>query len=287
MSLFAYSALVGRILLLGTERILVKKLGTKVDSVAATFLFFFIGALFLLPFSLTSLSQLSHLHYIAASSLFYTAAFVLYVKSLSEGEASLVTPLYNASIFFILVLAVLFLGEKFTLLKLGGIVLLVYGASFLKKGQSVVHSLQALLTDSACRNMIFASLLMAVGRLIDRAAFSSTPAPSALAYAFAVYSLMSVLMFLILIYRKGIEGMVELVKQRPGLSIASGFTNAFTYLFLLYALTSIEVSVAEPLSMLGVLVTLFLSSMFLGEKIRERLLGAVVMIVGAALLIVN
>ena len=45
----AYIALLLRILLLGTERIIVKKLGSGSDSIGATFLFFSIALIFLLP----------------------------------------------------------------------------------------------------------------------------------------------------------------------------------------------------------------------------------------------
>ena len=44
-----YVALAGRILLLGTERVLVKKLGTGADSASATFIFMGLANFFLLP----------------------------------------------------------------------------------------------------------------------------------------------------------------------------------------------------------------------------------------------
>ena len=47
--IWAYLALIGRILMLGYERIVVKQLGNQSDSVGATFLFFSIATLFLAP----------------------------------------------------------------------------------------------------------------------------------------------------------------------------------------------------------------------------------------------
>lgn len=56
--------------------------------------------------------------YSSISSFIYSFAFVLYVKSLSIANASLVGPLYNFNVFFLLILTFIFLGEKITYLKI-------------------------------------------------------------------------------------------------------------------------------------------------------------------------
>jgi transporter family protein len=45
-----------------------------------------------------------------------------------------------------------------------------------------------------------------------------------------------------------------------------------------------EVSLAEPLSMLGTLISVILARFMFGEAIRDRLVGAMVMIGGAWLM---
>jgi len=165
----AYLALLGRIVMLGYERIIVKKLGTGSSSESATFLFFAIAAVFLFPFVFFAdpPEDYGFVKIVFVNSVIYSAAFILYVKSLSLGEASLVSPLYNFNVFFLLLLAVVFLGEAFTVLKVAGLILLVYGASYLNRQKNPFLSLSALLKDRACVFMIISSMLIAVGRTID------------------------------------------------------------------------------------------------------------------------
>ncbi|MGC9342611.1 MAG: EamA family transporter, partial [Bacteroidales bacterium] len=124
--IWAYLALAGRILMLGYERIVVKQLGQDSDSVGAAFLFFSIATLFLAPvlFFIDMPADWSFLKWVFLAAAIYSNTFVLYVRSLSLGEASLVGPLYNFNIFFLLILTSIFLGEEITWLKVGGIFLL-------------------------------------------------------------------------------------------------------------------------------------------------------------------
>jgi transporter family protein len=54
----------------------------------------------------------------------------------------------------------------------------------------------------------------------------------------------------------------------------------------LVAFTVIQVSVAEPTSMISMIITVILAKYVFGEQIRSRLVGAVIMLVGAWLLFV-
>jgi transporter family protein len=60
--------------------------------------------------------------------------------------------------------------------------------------------------------------------------------------------------------------------------------NIYAYLLLLFALRGMEVSLAEPLSMLGTILSVVLARYVYGEVIRDRLVGACVMVGGAWLM---
>lgn len=279
---FALAAITGRILLLGIERIVVKRLGTYGDSFSSAFLFFAFGALLLWPFTiLEEVGSYAFLGRVAVSSVVYAAAFVCYVKSLSIGEASLVSPLYNFNIFFLAVIAAVFLGEGLGLFKLAGLCLLVYGATFLNRQRTWWCSLGVLFQDRACRLMMAGSLLIAVGRVIDK--YNMAVAPP-VTYCFTLYCFVSAYLLILIIWKRRVGRMVRLVREQPGLSITAGAINGLSYLFLLIALKDLEVSVAEPVSMLGMVVTVILSKFMFGEYIRQRMLGVVVMTGGAWLL---
>ena len=276
-------ALAGRVLTLGVERIVVKKMGSRADSFCSTFLFFFLGALFLIPFVMFEpIGSWDFLPKALVSGLFYSVAFVCYVRSLSLEEASLVSPLYNFNIVFLAIVAFIFLGEPLTVYKGIGLALLLYGASHLNRTgsqkTSFLQSMRGLIHNTGCRFMMVASLLIAVGRVIDK---SNIQATSPLVFCFFLYLIIAGYVFVYVLIKGRTSGIVRIMKEQPWTAMASGAINAYSYLFLLMAITEIDVSVAEPVSMLGMIVTLFLSRWLLREDVSRRWFAVLVMLGGA------
>jgi len=277
---WAYLALAGRIILLGYEKILVKQLGEEAESESATFLYFFISMIFFLPCMFWASPPINYdfMIYSAVSSFIYCLAFLFYVRSLSVGEVSLVSPLYNFNVFFLLVLTAVFLGEKITVLKVTGLCVLLYGASFLNRQSGILPSLKAMFKNHACVLMIICSFFMAIGRTIDGFVLKTI---DPLVYGFSIYLFMTVFLFFYILYKRKFHKAVALFKSRKIITLKAGAVNAYTYLFLLYAIARIDVSVAEPASMLSMIVTVFLSKLILNEDISGRLTGVLIMIAGA------
>ncbi|MFC1554643.1 EamA family transporter [candidate division KSB1 bacterium] len=280
--IIAYSALLGRIILLGIERILVKKLGEKSDPISTSILFLGLATIFLLPFALTQeIRYYPNLWMTFLSGLVYAVAFYFYVRSLSEGEASLVSPLYNYNVFFLIIISSFFLDEPITYFKLIGTVLLVYGLSFLNKQSNFLRSVKAVLYDKPCRMMILCSMLVAVGRVIDGFIVRETPP---LLYAFLVSMVLCLYLISYALFTGSLSIVVKTFKRHPLLSLSSGAVNAYSYLLLLVSFTYLEVSIAEPASMLSMIVTIILAKFVFKEKIMDRMLGAVIMLIGVWLL---
>jgi transporter family protein len=280
--MMAYLFLLGRIILLGYEKIVVKKVGTDSNSIVTSFLFFGIAVLFLLPFALFHPSfDLSALKYGILSGFIYSISFVLYVKSLSIGEASLVGPLYNFNVFFLLILTSIFLKEPFTISKVIGLSLLVYGASFLNRQENLYKSLYSLFKRKDTLFMMGSSFLIAIGRTIDGFVVGKI---DPLFYCFFLYLVISVYQFFYILLRKEVKEVFKLLKEKTLLVTIAAGINAYSYMFLLIAFRSIDVSIAEPLSMLSMLVTLFLAKNVFKEDIRKRIIGVIIMILGAWIL---
>ncbi len=282
-------ALAGRILTLGVERIIVKQLGSRADALCATFLFFFLGALFLLPVVLYQHVDLWSIpSHAFVSGLFYAVAFVCYVRSLSLEDASLVSPLYNCNIIFLALIAFVFLDEPLSMFKGLGLALLLYGASWLNQTSSRqtswLQSVLALLRNTGCQYMIAASLLIAVGRVIDK---SNIQAASPLIYCLFLYVIIAAYVFVYIVIKRRTSGILRIMKEQPLTALSSGAINAYSYLFLLVAMTAIDVSVAEPVSMLGMVVTLLLSQWWLGEKVGRRWIAVCIMLGGAGCLVMD
>ena len=303
---WAVAALGGRIALLGAERIVVKRLGADSNGVAPAFLFFLIATLMLaplLPF-VDFPADAGWLLLVAANGLVYAVAFVLYVAALAAGEASFVSPFYNFNVLFLLLLAGIFLAEAITAAKLAGIALLVAGSWMLARStaQARPHGLARLARHGrgevvgpaaaagsvgqanrrAAFLMIGCSLLMAIGRTVDAFQVRSV---GSIVYSFAIYSANTVwLGCFVLVSRRGGETL-RLLRARPWTAVAAGAVNAFSYVLLLVALGSMEVSVAEPASMVSLLVTLGLAWVVFRERVAGRVLPTLVMIAGAWMLL--
>lgn len=276
-------AMMGRIILLGLERIVVKKVGQGDKPIEVTVLFFGIGALLLIPFLAgVEIDNLSFLPYVLASGCVYSITFVLYVRALSEGDVSLVTPIASLNILFLFLLSVLFLQESIGILKISGILLIFYGSSHLKPGVNLLQSFAALIREKPCLYMLISTLLLAVGRTIDKFASAEV---SSLLYTFILYLVVAGILLIYLLFRRRLKNIVDIFRRKPLLSTTSGAINAFSYMLLLVALKEIEVSIAVPLTMLSSLLAIILGKYIFQEKIKHRFLAALIIIIGSWLLL--
>lgn len=283
----AYAAMVGRVVLLAFERIVVRNLGDfsgdKYKNTAATIVFFGLGALFLAPFLFMATHKgLGFLPMNYTASVIYSVGFVLYVLSLATGETSLVTPINSFNTFFLLLLSVVFLGEGFGILKLVGIIGMFVGISLLKYMSNPFESLKYIFSDRPCQMMFASAFLIAIGRVVDKSFVSSV---DPVVYSFFIYSFIAINLMAFLSVKGRLNLVWELIAQKPVISVTSGAINAFSYLFLLYAMQKVELSIIEPLSQSSTLLTLVLSAVFFKETIKEKLPGVALILFGSYLLI--
>jgi len=176
-----------------------------------------------------------------------------------------------------------FLDESFGLAKIAGLVLLVYGASHLNRKESILHSLHALAKDHACQLMIVSSLLVAVGRTIDGFMMRSV---DPLVYTLSLCFFTDIFLLIWLTATGRMGSALAMFRTKLKIGAIAGAVDCYSYLMLLMAITRIEVSVAEPASMLGMVVTVILAHFFFKEQIKQRLVGVIVMFFGAWLLFV-
>jgi transporter family protein len=286
--LFIALIMIGRVAFLGYERIEFKRAAEKQDPLVSTFLLFAIAGVLLLPMLfLASFEGMGGIFYALLSGTVYSVAFVLYVHVLATYEASLVAPLYNFNVFFLFILSMIFLGESFYWFKLGGILLLFIGTSLLDMKHSLKDSIIAVFTNKGCLLMIAVSLLIAVGRVIDGFFVKTTTDP--FLYAIIQYWVISLYLFVAILITKKIKTIKSIFVHQYKHFLLGSFANAYSYIFLLVSISifDLELSIAEPLSMLSILVTLGLSAWLLKEKVKGRWLGAILMVLGGIVLVIK
>ena len=161
---------------------------------------------------------------------------------------------------------------------------MMLGASLLADIRNPFYSLKYLFSDIPTRMMFLAIVSQSSGRVIDK---YYLPDIEPVIYATVLYFFISFNLLVVLILRGNIGVVKKVFLEKPMLSIASGFTNGFSYLFLLYAITKLDLSVAEPLTNLSVILTLLLSAGFFQENILAKLPGTIIILAGGWLLYLN
>jgi len=289
-------ALAGRVVGLGLERPLVKALGLQRNSYAATTLYFGIGELLLVPLVLWQ--ALSHPAYFqgvdswivqaAVTAVIYAVSFHAYVWALSVGEVSFLSPLFGTSFVFLYVLDISFGEAQFTLAASLGILAVTAGVVFLNIAPGlnlaqVLNPLTALRQPGAWGMLLYAFGL-AAGRMVDKSAADTAPP---LAYALCNNSLSVLGGLAILAFRGQLSALTALVRQRSGVAAIGAVAGMGAYVLLLIALDYFNPSVVEPVSQLSVLIAVWLGARMFGERTGLRWIAAVLVIAGAALLMLG
>jgi transporter family protein len=284
----ASGALLVRVLMLGYERIVTKELTQDRTSIGAAFLFFGVGTALWLPALLwTGLPGTRIILLSAGASCVYAVAFLLYVGALAKSDASIVGPLYHTAILFVMLLGFLFLDEQITAWRVVGGILLLFGASLLRRAGSpfaIIASYRRLLSDRGAAMMIVGSFALGGGRVVDGWIIRDAPVRVVLAYAVFQNLFIALWMLVVLLAMRRGRATIALARERPGRALVAGAINLTSYAFLLIAFTGLPVSIAEPASSLSMVVTVLLAWTMLHEPLKDRLAGALVMVLGAWLL---
>ena len=276
-------------MLIAFEKIVVRLLGDRQGNIdynlSATFLFFIFGAIILTPLAFfIPIKNFIFLLPCYGSSVLYTVYSYSFVTSLATGETSLVTPIYSLNGLILLIFSFLFLSEPFTLTKIIGVILMIIGVSLLKDAKNLFYSVQYIITNIPSRMMFLAVTSQCLGRIIDK---YYLPNVHPVTYSAILYFFIAFNLLIILLIRGKSKTILKVFNKKPILSIVSGLINGFSYLFLLYAMQQIDLSLAEPLTNLSLVLTLLFSLLFFKENIIEKLPGSMLILLGGWFLYLN
>lgn len=280
--------LMARIVLVGTERVLLRGMGEHGAPTVCTALFFGVGALVLLPFSgLWQVRDWAFLRLAIPSGALYAVAYWFYVAALSAGDVSAVAPLSGVSTVLVVGLAALFHGEALTTLKVCGALLIAGGAASLQRAGGVPGPGGAGTATLPALQMLAYAFLNALTRMLDKANAGAVGAMGAAAYGFVVFSVVAVAAFGLLAVQGGLAGCWRLLRRLPLVTLGAGLCNGGSFLLLLLALTAIPVSVAEPVTALSLLVTAALAALCFREPLGQRWLFTLLVVGGVWLIVLG
>lgn len=217
------------------------------------------------------------------------ACFVLYHlfngRAYRSGDLSLTYPLAQTSMLWVPLWGALLLGERFSLLGLAGIVLIVAGAWCVQlralAWTEVVRPLRSL-GDPAVMAALAAGFIYSIGSIIDKTGVTSYD-------PFHFTYLLVICMFLLMslnLARPRYRGriMAEWRHSRK-LILLSGPVMMGSFMTFRYGLKLAPVSYAVPARQVSILIGVLIGSLFLGEACgRIRFTAALLILVGVALI---
>ncbi|TLM65316.1 MAG: EamA family transporter [Deltaproteobacteria bacterium] len=217
------------------------------------------------------------------------ACFVLYHlfngRAYRSGDLSLTYPLSQTSMLWVPLWGALILGERFTLLGVAGIALIVAGAWCVQlRALSWAEAVRPLrsLGDPAVIAALAAGFIYSVGSIIDKTGVT-TYDPFHFTY------LLVLCMFLLMslnLARPRYRGRIlaEWRHSRP-LILLSGPVMMGSFMTFRYGLKLAPVSYAVPARQVSILVGVLIGTLFLGEACgRIRFTAALLILVGVALI---
>lgn len=283
----------------GLTAILAKIGIKKTDSTLATAIRTVVVLLFtwLMVFIVGSQTQIGQIDaktylFLALSGLATGASWLCYFKALQLGEISKVTPIDKSSIILTMLLAILFLGEPFTWLKLLAIVLISLGTWLMVYKPKQSHPAQSETTKSnaspnnlwmlyAFGSAIFAALTAILGKVGIQGVESNLGT--------ALRTMVVLVMAWIMVLTTGKQKDLKSIDKRSWLFlILSGFATGGSWLFYYRALKDGQASIVVPIDKLSILVTIAFSYFVFHEKLQKRAaLGLLAIVVGTLVLLIK
>jgi drug/metabolite transporter (DMT)-like permease len=207
---------------------------------------------------------------------------ILYFKAIKHSDLSVTVPMVTFTPLFLLVTSPIILGEFPGPLGLAGILLIVMGSYMLnikQRSKGYMAPFRALLTEQGPRYMLIVAVLWSISSSIDKiGVLSSSPG----FWVLSVNVLITILISPIVVVHSKRRGMV---RENIRIMVAVGLVGGIYMLFQNIAITLTLVVFVSSIKRLSVIFSVLLGWAIFKEKcIRERLLGALVMVLGAILI---
>jgi uncharacterized membrane protein len=208
-----------------------------------------------------------------------TLTTIMYMKALKHSDLSVVTPMTTFVPLFLLVTSPIIVGEFPGPTGFFGVLLIVMGSYILQlrhKSTDYLAPFKALLKERGPRLMLGVALIWSITSNFDKIGVQES---SPIFWTISTAAFMTTLLFPIMIFTSR-DKIVQLKSNLKGVA-SVGVSNALLLAFQMIAIEIALVTYVISVKRLGAVISVFLGYFFLKEKnIRERLLGAAIMVIG-------
>lgn len=272
------------------QAFLTKNLTKKIGPLPLLYIFFLfnIPITFVLLLFLGGIPQVTQNFYlyIGIAGALDALAFVCSILAIARSPISLIAPIASFSPVFTTFIAVFALNEVPTPSKFAGILFVVIGAYLLNVvdiKQGILTPFKTLFSHKGVLLFLIANLIWGITPIFQKKAIFETY-PQIPLFA-SVVGMIFVFIFLTpFAFKKAMKSIKE-VKANTKWFVINGVGNAFAQAAAYAAFALVFVGYASSIFRLSTLFIIILGGVFLKEeRIKERLLGASVMLLGAILL---
>lgn len=219
------------------------------------------------------------------NSAVLSVALLLYAKSLKTTDISLAIPFTALTPVFMLVVAPIILGEFTTTAGSAGVLLIAVGAYLInakKASRGVLEPLKAIVRDRGVLLMLIVGFLWSITATIDKIGLlHSTP----FFYITAFFALTSLFLGIGILLKSKKQGYLLQIKNNFVPLLCIGVFFGLSEITYIYALKFTLAAYAVAIKRNNALFSVLLGAIIFKEKnIRERLLGAALMVAGVVII---
>lgn len=208
---------------------------------------------------------------------------IIYMRALKASDLSLTIPMIAFTPLFLLITAPLIVGEFPSALGVAGILLIVFGAYFMKiseRHEGLAAPFRALLKETGPRLMLIAAFIWSITSSFDKVGVLNS---SPIFWIVAVDAVISLFLFPIAFF-KSKEQMLEVPKKLRAL-VPIGFLSAIAMVFQMIAIKLTLVAYVISIKRAGIIFGVLFGHFIFKEKgAKERLIGAAIMVLGVVLI---
>lgn len=206
-------------------------------------------------------------------------ATIFYMKAIKHSDLSITVPMVMFTPLFLLLTSPLIVGEFPTFLGLIGVLLIVLGSYTLnikQRHEGYLVPFKALLKETGPKLMLLVAFIWSITSNFDKIGVQNS---SPIFWAISVNIFIILVMLPIMLYKS--KRNVQNIRTNYKVLFPIGLFSALTLIFQMTAISLTLVAYVISIKRTSVIMSVLFGYLIFKEKdIRERLVGAVIMIVG-------
>ena len=211
---------------------------------------------------------------------------ILYMKAIKHSDLSITVPMVTFTPLFLLLTSPLIVGEFPSFFGLIGVLLIVAGSYTLnikQRHEGYLAPFKALLKEKGPKLMLLVAFIWSITSNIDKIGVQNS---SAIFWVIATDIFIALIMFPIMIYKSRTNMHQILTNYKALLPI--GLFSAIASIFQMIAISLTLVAYVISIKRTSVIMSVLFSHLiFKEEGVKERLLGAVVMVIGVLFIVLS